>query len=334
MLGKITIFSLLFIMLSFSVKCNVIEATSTLPFKKCMNIGNALDAPKGEPWDVTLDNKYFTVIKKAGFDAVRLPVRFSDYAKDSPGYVLDKKFMKKLDGHIKYALKKKLVVILDFHHFLEIMESPEQYKACFLSIWEQLAERYKDYPPELIFEVLNEPQKNLSAELWNEYLEEAVSIIRKHDAQRYIVVGGPHYNSPHVLDELRLPKADNLILTFHYYEPSDFAFQSDPHHAGYEHLSGIKWTGSQAEMEKLMGDFGRVKEFAEQNNLPVFLGEFGVNGRVPEQYRESWIKAVRSEAEKNNFAWSYWEFASNFGVYDVKTKKWDSVLLAALIGTK
>lgn len=68
-----------------------------------MNIGNALDAPKGVPGDVTMKEEYFDIIKKAGFDSVRLPVRFSDYVNKNT-YILDEQFMKKIDKYINYAL--------------------------------------------------------------------------------------------------------------------------------------------------------------------------------------------------------------------------------------
>ena len=327
---KAVLVFIVFLSLAFSTG-NIAKAKNSMPFKSCINIGNALDAPNDKWWGVTLQNRYFDVIKEAGFDAVRLPVRFSDYAKDSPGYVLDEQFMEKLDRHIDYALKKKLVLILDFHHFVEIMQDPKAYKACFLAVWEQLAIRYKDYPPELIFEILNEPQKKLCSKIWNEYMNEAVAIIRKHDARRHIIIGGSFYNSMHFLDELHIPKTDNIILTFHYYEPETFTFQGNPYHEGFEHLKNIKWTASKKEMKKLRADFAIVKAFAEKNNLPVFLGEFGVTEEVPEKYREKWIKAVVAEAGKNAFAWGYWEFCSSFGIYDNKTKNWNDTLLDALL---
>lgn len=161
---------------------NVINAYFNygVPFKRCMNIGNALEAPKDIPWDVEMKSEYFDVIKEAGFDSVRLPVRFSDYANRDFYYTLDEEFMKKIDSYINYALNDDLVIILDLHHFTEIMDNPEGNKECFLAIWNQLSLRYKNYPKELIFELLNEPQNNLGGELWNEYLAEGTKIGRAH----------------------------------------------------------------------------------------------------------------------------------------------------------
>jgi len=48
---------------------------------KCgINLGNALDAPKEGDWGVVLQSDYFKLIKTAGFNHVRLPVRWSSHA--------------------------------------------------------------------------------------------------------------------------------------------------------------------------------------------------------------------------------------------------------------
>lgn len=44
-----------------------------------------------------------------------------------------------------------------------------------------------------------------------------------------------------------------------------------------------------------------------------------------------WTGAVRSELEKRNFSWAYWEFAAGFGIYDRTTRQWRTPLLKALV---
>ena len=43
--------------------------------------------------------------------------------------------------------------------------------ARFLAIWQQISEHYKNSPPDVMFELLNEPKDPLQASLWNQYLE-------------------------------------------------------------------------------------------------------------------------------------------------------------------
>ncbi|MBU5591657.1 glycoside hydrolase family 5 protein [Clostridium sp. MSJ-4] len=296
-----------------------------------INIGNALEAPKDFPWDVTLINKYFDDIKAVGFDTVRIPVRFSDYTKDDKNYTIDQEFFQKIDGHIQYALDKGLIVVLDFHHFTQMMEEPEEQEEKFLRIWEQIAYRYRKYPKELVFELLNEPMGNLSPQLLNEYIKKCVKVIRKTNYKRTLIVGPCNYYQIDYLEQLKIPRDNNIMVSFHYYEPNDFCFQGNIYHKGFENLHNITWKGTEEQLRYLEERFNKVEKWANKNQVPIFLGEFGVTKEAPRSSREFWIKAVREEAEKRNFAWAYWELASGFGIYDAKNESWDEIMLKSLI---
>lgn len=301
---------------------------------KTMNIGNALEAGKGEVWDVSMSVEYIDRIKEAGFTSIRMPVRFSDYAKDNENYILDEDFMEKVDYYINYALSSGLNVILDMHNFYEIMENPSENKELFLKLWSQISKRYKDYPENLVYELLNEPQGNLELDIWNNLLSEGVDTIRKFDKKKFIVIGGCKYNSYEELLKIDVPKDDNLILTFHYYEPNEFAFQGVEYHEGFEELHDIEWKGTASEVQRIEDAFHKVKEFADKKNLNVFVGEFGANKKAPHESRVLWTKTVREIAEEHNFSWGYWEMASSFGIYDKDKHVFDDEMLEALLNTK
>lgn len=326
-----------FIMLGMvvvAITVSLLTQEHQVQFSRCMNIGNALDAPKDIPWDVEMKTEYFDSIKSAGFDCVRLPVRFSDYAKDQPNYILQEKFMKEMDAYLNYAMNNGLVVILDFHHFIELMDNPDKYKGCFLSIWRQISERYKDDPDKLVFELLNEPTGQLKGELWNRYIAEAVTTIRTTNKDRMIIVGPDQYNSIDGLKHLSLPKDKNIKVSFHFYEPNDFTFQGNQYHAGFENLHDIPWKGTAEEVQKLRDRFGIVKKWAAKHDVDVFMGEFGANRNAPADSRILWTYSVRKLAEEMGFSWGYWELCSSFGVMDAQTLKWDEKMLDALMKDK
>lgn len=54
------------------------EATPT--FNRGVNMGNMLEAPNEGDWGLFVKEEYFDTIKEAGFDFVRLPVRWSTHA--------------------------------------------------------------------------------------------------------------------------------------------------------------------------------------------------------------------------------------------------------------
>ena len=70
---------------------------------------------------------------------------------------------------------------------------------------------------------MNEPNHQMTTNAWNQYLAEALAIIRASNPTRTVVIGPAFSNSIDHLDELRLPAKDrNLIVTVHYYKPMDF----------------------------------------------------------------------------------------------------------------
>src|SRR5258708_26392357 len=93
-------------------------------FMRGMNLGNALDAPKEGAWGVTLDERHFEAYAKAGFDHVRLPVRFSAHAANDPPFRIDEAFLARVDWAIDQALAHQLNIIIHLHHFDELMKQP------------------------------------------------------------------------------------------------------------------------------------------------------------------------------------------------------------------
>ena len=58
-----------------------------LPVGKCVNLGNTLEPPREAGWGGRpFRDSDATNIRQAGFATVRLPVRFSGHAGDSPPY--------------------------------------------------------------------------------------------------------------------------------------------------------------------------------------------------------------------------------------------------------
>jgi endoglucanase len=296
------------------------------PLARGLNLGNSLEAKPGEDWGLTIKNEYFDIIKSAGFDHVRLPVRFNSYFKDGN---LDENFMQTLDGFIDYAISKKLSVILDFHHFDELYSDAEKNENDFYQIWQILSNRYKKYNNYLIFELLNEPRGTVSDEKWNKMLAHTIDIVRQTNRQRKIIVDAGFWSNWEHIENLELPKDDNIIVAFHYYNPQPFTFQGDPYN-GYKDTRGVTW-GSDDDKEYLNNSFAKVKEWAVKNNRDIILNEFGAAKTVPENLRQDWINSVRQAAENNGFAWTYWEFSTGFGIYDTQDNAWDENILNCLI---
>lgn len=297
-----------------------------------INLGNALEAPKEGEWGVTLKADYFTAIKKAGFDSVRLPVKWSAHAKKEAPYTIEDTLLQRVDWAIDQALKNNLAIIVNVHHYDEIYEEPDAHAERLAAIWKQLAERYKGQGPKVYFELLNEPHSTLTDDKWNAQAASLIALIRKTNPDRTIITGPSQWNSVHNLKNLHLPADDrHLIATFHYYLPFEFTHQGAPWQEGADKWKGRTWPRTPEEQQQLAKDFDMAAAWSKEHQRPILLGEFGVFGAAQMQQRAKWTTAVRQAAEDRGFAWSYWEFCSGFGAYDPKQDAWREPLLSALI---
>ncbi|OYV82824.1 MAG: hypothetical protein B7Z73_16770, partial [Planctomycetia bacterium 21-64-5] len=180
-------------------------------FGRGINLGNALEAPHEGEWGVTLKEAYFEAIRQAGFDSIRIPVHWSNHAEQTAPFRIEGEFARRVDWAIEQSLRRGLRAIVNVHHYNEIMKEPDAHGQRFLALWRQIAERYRDQPPELAFELLNEPVEKLTAEKWNRLAAEAIGVIRGSNPRRQIVVGPVGANSIKELPLLELPPDDRHL---------------------------------------------------------------------------------------------------------------------------
>jgi len=296
-----------------------------------INFGNALESPREGEWGFRIEEPYFDEIKKAGFDTIRLPVKWSSRAEAKAPYTIDAKFFERVDWCVENALKRDLNLVLNIHHYDELYDDPDAHEERYLALWRQIAPRYADKSDRLVFELLNEPREPMTAERWNAVLPKALAIVRESNPDRAVIVGPGNWNNLEALPKLELPKDDHLIVTFHYYSPFHFTHQGAEWSEGADKWLGTKW-GSDEDQAKVRADLDKAAAWGKEHNKPLFLGEFGAYSKADMGDRVKWTNFVRSEAEKRGMSWAYWEFGSGFGAYDPETKEWREPLKNALVG--
>ena len=114
--------------------------------KRCVNMGNALEAPKGASWGRLYTEEDYERIAAAGFDTVRIPIRWSDHTGEAPTYRIDPDFAEVVDNNIRWALRNDLNVVLNIHHFEEIMDQPATQREKYRALWDQISLRYSRLP--------------------------------------------------------------------------------------------------------------------------------------------------------------------------------------------
>jgi endoglucanase len=274
--------------------------------------------------------RHFELIRAAGFQSIRINLHALQIMGPAPDHALPQAWLATLDWAVEKGLASGLAVILDLHNFNDVAQDPPSFKARLLAFWRQIGARYKDKPEALVFEILNEPNGKLDAKLWNEWLAEALAVIRATNPTRTVVIGPPMWNGFRFLDQLILPEADrNIVVTVHYYEPFPFTHQGAPWTPMVK-LSGVTW-GSAKERLQLAADFDRVQAWSDKHRRPILLGEFGAYEKAPMESRLLWTEAVARAAEARGWAWTYWQFDADFILYDIAKDSWVEALLKALV---
>ena len=331
--------------------------------RRGMNLGNALDAPHEGDWGVVLDEADFSRLHAAGFDHVRLPVRFSAHASTSPPYAIDEDLLGRVDWAVAHALANDLAIIVDMHYYDELCEEPDAQAARFAGMWAQIAQRYRTAPESVCFELLNEPHGALTADKWNAILQAALTVVRASNPARTVIVEGVDWASAKSLrDTLRVPDDPAIVASFHMYQPMLFTHQGAAWMGPEFRTEGVRFPGppsvpiapvdaarsvawvrnwferynhapadtNPSGPVTIAEQLDMAQAFANSRRVPVYMGEFGAIDHADLASRVTWIRATRMEAERRGFGWAYWDDGGGFKAYDRQRAAWVPELLAAL----
>jgi endoglucanase len=232
---------------------------------------------------------------------------------------------------VDWANKYGLSLIIDVHHFDDMIYNPYQTLPRLQGIWKQIAERYANQPYSIYFEILNEPNASLTSDVWNDIYPQVLATIRESNPDRWVIIDGPFWSNWQTLDELRLADAPRIIASFHYYNPMEFTHQGVEWDSKYAQYVGMTWTGSESQRNDVDNSFNHVASWAENNNIPILLGEFGTYYKAPMNSRANWTQYVRQKAEEKNFSWAVWDFNAGFPIYNNSENQWYSELIDALM---
>jgi endoglucanase len=280
-----------------------------------INLGGAFDRRDGrEGWRVRAE--HLDAIAVAGFNSVRLPVRWAEG------------LLEPVAALVEAAWARDLAVVVTNHHDDEAMADPLGSVPRLTHLWRRLTAHFVDTGGPLAFELLNEPR--MSADDWNALLPSVLAAVREVDSERPVVVGGADASTVPGLHRLELPPDNHLIATVHYYEPFAFTHQDAAWEPGADAWLGTTW-GTQADREAVTADLASAAAWASERGVPLYVSEFGTVAAADRASRLHWTAWVRHELERLQLPWAYWDFATDFGVYDLTRGGWDTELLAALI---
>jgi len=315
--------------------------------KRGMNLGNGWEAPL-EGWGIRFEAADVDRIADEGFDHIRVPVAWHHRMKDG---VISPEFISEFEPVVKRALERKLRVIVNWHHFDDLIHDPEAHRERFVKHWEVIAKYFAGWPEELCLELYNEPRAPLEGELLNEIHADVIGAIRRIQPERTLMVNPAMWANVKKLSQLRLPDdEDNVIVSVHSYEPFEFTHQGASW-VQLNELKGVTFPGPPAEPLRLPDELKeRLGEWTEKYNTlkgeanpvspqvienaldiaaawaerfgrPVHVGEFGAYQAGDRASRETYTRAVREGCEKRGIPWCLWEWKSGFGYWDSRENR-------------
>ena len=238
----------------------------------------------------------------AGFTAIRLICALSLHPDPRGTRRIDGRVIERIDAIAGAAAHHGLAIVVANMLDLGLMADPSSHRERLLETTHELVTSLSGHGAHLLIEPLAEPKDALDPE-WNAYLDDLRRTVRDADRARTIVAGPRSHNNARFLDELVIaPEEDNLIITVHQYWPVMFTMQGErwlgPTPFGRpESWLGTTWQGDARQRAELDQGFAAVARYAESQNRPVFIGEFGTSDNADMASRVRWTRFNRELAQ-------------------------------------
>lgn len=243
-------------------------------------------------------------MKAAGFDTIRIPVAWMTNATHlyEGDYTIDADYMDRVEEVVCYARKAGMYVIINDHwdggwygmFGSESAETRALAMEAYKGMWQQIAERFRDYSDYLIFESANEELGGRFDEnsplycsdsvvtyltdderyaLTNEINQTFVDVVRAtggNNATRFLLIAGYSTDINQTCDDrFQMPKDtvdSKLMVSVHYYDPWSYCGASSA-------VSATKW-GKVSDYEYMDQQLAKMTKFTEAG-YGVVIGEYG-----------------------------------------------------------
>lgn len=243
-------------------------------------------------------------MKAAGFDTIRIPVAWMTNATHlyEGDYTIDADYMDRVEEVVRYARKAGMYVIINDHwdggwygmFGSESAETRALAMEAYKGMWQQIAERFRDYSDYLIFESANEELGGRFDEnsplycsdsvvtyltdderyaLTNEINQTFVDVVRAtggNNAARFLLIAGYSTDIDKTCDDrFQMPKDtvdSKLMVSVHYYDPWSYCGASSA-------VSATKW-GKVSDYEYMDQQLAKMTKFTEAG-YGVVIGEYG-----------------------------------------------------------
>lgn len=289
----------------------------SLPIGKCVNMGNHLESPNEGDWGRAIVDNDFTIIKAAGFNTVRVPVRWSTHALAAAPYTIDSTWMARVRHVVDTAKAAGLNVILNLHHYEEMATAPAAHAVRFAELWKQIAAEFAGEPTASVwFELMNEPNGALNDSNLQAILAPALVNVRATNPTRPVIIGGQNWSGVDSLASLWIPSDPYVVATIHTYDPFNFTHQGATWITPMPALG--RSFGSAADYAELDANLAKVRAYMTRTGRSVFVGEYGANDdpAIPLSERVKYYGTITSAYASIGVQSCAWAYTNTFKLRD------------------
>lgn len=264
------------------------------------NLGNTLEVPNNETgWGNPLTTKLLIdSVKRAGFNAVRLPCAWDSYIEDKTTHKIKDSWLARVKEVVDYCYSNNMYVMINIHwdggwlenNCTEAKKTENNAKQ--KAIWEQIAVYFRNYDEHLLFASANEPNVDNATQMsvllsYHQTFVDAIRSTGGRNAYRTLIIQGPSTDISKTNSLMTAMPTDNvtnrLMAEVHYYTPwtlcgltKDETWGKMAYYWGTGNLSTTdtsrNYANGEAELKNL---FGLMKTKFVDKGIPVILGEFG-----------------------------------------------------------
>lgn len=326
------------------------------------NLGNQLEAnsdgtPSETAWgNPVITEKLIKQVKAQGFKSIRIPVSYLSKIGAGPDYTIDSKWLDRVQKVVDMCIDNGLYAIINVHGdgyysikggwllCAEPASEQETIKAKYEKVWEQIANRFKNYDDHLVFESMNEvydgsygnpnPEYYNNINAYNQIFVDTVRNAGGNNNSRYLLIPGWNTDINFTTGDCDtytmeakfvIPNDSRIMISVHYYTPWEFCGE-EGYDTFYKWGDSVKKFVKPRQSETLVNrQFDKLYNAFIKNGYGVVIGEYGSNDKTSKDksnttYRAYFAEYVNYAAHQRNIVTVYWDNGYNgnhgFGLFD------------------
>lgn len=303
------------------------------------NLGNSLESAGGETgWgNPATTQQMIKDVKAAGFNAIRIPVRWTEHLSDQTNMVVTSSWLARVKEIVDWCLAEDMYVIINTHHEAWLDRHPQKATQTennrkLAALWKCIATYFRDYGERLAFAGTNETislnadgSENWGTptaeyqEVQNSYNQTFINAVRATGGKNYyrnLVVQTYACSAWSGFTGFTIPTdqvEERLSVEVHNYDPYEYAGSTQYYYWGTKYKN-MGYSVPNSNEQSMIDYMNRLRNTWSNKGLGVVIGEYGAtchytndNKQVQMENLQYWYQQMVSAMRERGFAGFVWD---------------------------